>query len=229
MKPVNFLELLSGGRISPIILGTWIVMGILLIFGWLAAATIRRASDPVVPDEGGSLRSIGEVLTEFIDSSVHGVIEDHHYRSLVPFFGSLFMFIVVANYFGLIPGMEPPTSDSDLTFALGAICFAFYIYQGFRSNGLWYLRSFLGPVLFLAPLMLPIELADNLFRPFSLGVRLYANMFADHTVLGIFTGLTYLIAPLAFYALGAIVCIVQALIFMILSLSYVRLASSHDH
>jgi F-type H+-transporting ATPase subunit a len=229
LKPVNFLEMVGGDRIPSVILGTWIVMGILLIFGALAAAAIRRAADPVVPDEGGSLRAIGEVITEFIDGSVHGVIEDHHYRTLVPFFGSLFMFIVVANYFGLIPGMEPPTSDSDLTFALGAICFGFYIVQGFRSQGAWYLRSFLGPVLFLAPLMLPIELADNLFRPFSLGVRLYANMFADHTVLGIFTGLTYLIAPLAFYALGAIVCVVQALIFMILSLSYVRLASSHEH
>jgi len=220
---------MSQGKIPEVVLGTWIVMGILLAFGYLAASAIRRASDPVIPDEGGSLRAIGEVLTEFIDSSVHGVIEDHHYRTLVPFFGSLFMFIVTANYFGLIPGMEPPTSDSDLTFALGTICFAFYIIQGFRSQGAWYLRSFLGPVLFLAPLMLPIELADNLFRPFSLGVRLYANMFADHTVLGIFTGLTYLIAPLAFYALGAIVCVVQALIFMILSLSYVRLASSHEH
>jgi F-type H+-transporting ATPase subunit a len=221
--------MLSGGRIPEVLVGTWIVMGIVLIFGALAASAIRRAKDPVVPDEGASLRSVGEVITEFVDSSVHGVIEDHHYRSLVPFFGSLFMFIVVANYFGLIPGMEPPTSDSDLTFALGTICFAFYIIQGFRSNGVWYLRSFLGPVLFLAPLMLPIELADNLFRPFSLGVRLYANMFADHTVLSIFTGLTYLIMPLAFYALGAIVCIVQALIFMILSLAYVRLASSHEH
>ena len=229
MKPVNFLEMLSGGRLPEVLVGTWIVMGILLIFGYLAASAIRRAKDPIIPDEGGTLRSIGEVITEFVDSSVHGVIEDHHYRSLVPFFGSLFMFIVTANYFGLIPGMEPPTSDSDLTFALGAICFAFYIVQGFRSNGLWYLRSFLGPVLFLAPLMLPIELADNLFRPFSLGVRLYANMFADHTVLSIFTGLTYVIMPLAFYALGAIVCVVQALIFMILSLSYVRLASSHEH
>ena len=77
--------------------------------------------------------------------------------------------------------------------------------------------------------MLPIELADNLFRPFSLGVRLYANMFADHTVLGIFTGLTYLVVPLAFYALGAIVCIIQAIIFMVLSMSYVRLAASHEH
>lgn len=229
MKPVNFLEMLGGGKIPEVLLGTSIVMGILLVFGYLAGNALKRAADPVVPDEGGSLRAVGEAIVEFIDGSVHGVIEDHHYRALVPFFGCLFMFIVTANYFGLIPGMEPPTSDTDLTFALGAICFVFYVVQGFRSNGIGYLRSFLGPVLFLAPLMLPIELADNLFRPFSLGVRLYANMFADHTVLGIFTGLTYVLAPLAFYALGAIVCVVQALIFMILSLSYVRLASSHDH
>jgi F-type H+-transporting ATPase subunit a len=229
LKPVSFLEMIARGKIPEVLIGTWIVMGILLVFGLFARRAITRSADPVIPDEGGSLLAIGEAITEFVDSSVHSVIEGHHYRAMVPFFGSLFMFIAVANFFGLLPGMEPPTADSDLTFALGAICFAYYIVQGFRSNGVWYLRSFLGPVLFLAPLMLPIELADNMFRPFSLGVRLYANMFADHTVLGIFTGLTYVAFPLAFYALGAIVCIVQALIFMILALSYVRLAASHQH
>ncbi len=91
------------------------------------------------------------------------------------------------------------------------------------------MRSFLGPLLLLAPLMLPIELADNLFRPFSLGVRLYANMFADHQVLSIFTGLTKLVVPLAFYTLGAIVCVIQALIFMVLTMSYIKLAQSHEH
>lgn len=77
--------------------------------------------------------------------------------------------------------------------------------------------------------MVPIDLAENLFRPFSLGIRLYANMFADHTVLGMFSGLTKVVIPVAFYALGAIVCAIQALIFLILSLSYVRMAASHEH
>jgi F0F1-type ATP synthase membrane subunit a len=72
-------------------------------------------------------------------------------------------------------------------------------------------------------------LVDNLVRPFSLGVRLYASMFADHTVLGIFTGLTQLIVLLAFYTLGSIVCVIQAIIFVVLSMSYVRMAASHDH
>ena len=227
---VNFLELIGGGRIPEVLIGTWIVMGILIVFGLIARASIARAADPVVPDEGLTIRSAAEMIVEWLDGFVSEVTEMHGSRAMVPFFGSIFMFILFANFFGLIPGMEPPTGDSDLTFALGIICFGYFIYKGFASKGgVGYLKSFLGPYLPLAVLMLPIELADNLFRPFSLGIRLYANMFADHTVLSIFTGLTYLVVPLAFYALGAIVCIIQAMVFMILSMAYVRLAVEHEY
>ena len=228
-KSVNFLELISGGRIPEVLVGTWIVMGILLVFGFLARAALASAADPVIPDEGISLRSIAEMIVETLDSFVYQVTELHGYRAMVPFFGSLFLFILVCNFFGLIPGMEPPTGDSDLTFGLGIISFGYFMYQGVAANGLRYFRSFLGPYLPVAVLMLPINLADELFRPFSLGVRLYANMFADHTVLGVFTGLTKIGVPLAFYALGAIVCVIQAIVFVTLSMSYVRMATSHDH
>jgi F-type H+-transporting ATPase subunit a len=173
-----------------------------------------------------TLRGFGEVIAEWLDGFVANVSELHGSRRFVPFFGAIFLFILTANLFGMIPGMEPPTGDSNLTFALGAICFVFYLYQGFKSQGATYLKSFLGPMLIMAPLMLPIEVADNLFRPFSLGVRLFANMFADHQLLGLFTQLTYVIVPLAFYALGFLVCVVQALVFMILSITYVRIASA---
>jgi F-type H+-transporting ATPase subunit a len=232
VKPVSFLEIIRGSvpEKYEVVIGAWIVMGLLLAFAILARRALRRATDPIIPDEGLTLRSLAEFAVEQLDGFVGAVVESHHYRDLVPFFGSLFLFILACNIFGLIPGMEPPTGNSDLTFALGATCFVFYVYQGFKANGLFgYLRTFLGPVIFLAPLMLPIELADNLFRPFSLGVRLYANMFADHTVLGIFTGLTFLVIPIPFYALGAIVCVIQAVIFMVLAMSYVRLASMHGH
>jgi len=228
LKPVNFLELLSArlGGLPPVIIGTWLVMGLLLLFGFLARRSLAAATDPAMPDEGITLRSLGEVVTEWLDGFVANVSELHGARQLVPFFGAIFLFILIANFLGMIPGMEPPTADTNLTFALGAICFFYYLYHGFRSQGASYLKSFLGPMLVLTPLMLPIEVADNLFRPFSLGVRLFANMFADHQVLGLFTGLTYLVFPLAFYALGFIVCIVQALVFTILAVSYVRMASA---
>jgi F-type H+-transporting ATPase subunit a len=227
---VNFLEMLGGGVVPEVLIGTWIVMGILIVFGFIARAALARAADPAVPDEGISTRSVAEVAVEWFDSFTRDVLETHHYRRWVPFFGTLFFFILVANFFGLIPGMEPPTGDSDLTFGLGVIVFIYFIYQGLSHGAGAYLRNdLIGPVWWLAPLMIPINLADNIFRPFSLGIRLYANMFADHTVLGIFTGLTKLLIPLAFYALGSIVCVIQAIIFVVLAMSYVRLATSHGH
>jgi F-type H+-transporting ATPase subunit a len=228
LKPVNFIDLLASasGKLPPVVIGTWLVMVILLLFALVARRALAAAADPALPDEGLTVRHLAEVIVEWLDGFVAQVSELHGARTLVPFFGSLFVFILTANVLGLIPGMEPPTSDTDLTFALATICFIFYVGQGFKAHGAGYLKSFLGPVLFLVPLMMPIEIADNLFRPFSLGIRLYANMFADHQVLGLFTSLTYLVFPLAFYALGAIVCIVQALVFTILSISYVRMAAA---
>jgi F-type H+-transporting ATPase subunit a len=226
---INFLEMLGGGKVPAVLVGTWLVMGILLVFGFLAGRALKRAGENVVPDEKIGVGSIAEIFVEWMDGFVNDVVQLHEYRGLVPFFGSLFVFILLANFLGLIPGMEPPTADSDLTFALGTISLFYFIFWGFRKNGFGYLKSFLGPLPLLAPLMLPIEVADNLFRPFSLGLRLFANMFADHQVLGIATELTKVGIPLLFYALGSIVCIIQAIIFVVLSMAYVRLAASHEH
>jgi F-type H+-transporting ATPase subunit a len=228
-KSIQFLEIIGGSRVPVVLVGTWMVMGLLIVFGLLARAALDSSPDPVVPDEHITVRAIAEALVEWIDGFVAGVLDFHGYRALVPYLGSLFLFILASNFFGLIPGMEPPTSFSDLTFALGIISFGVYLSLGFRDRGIKYLRTFLGPLLALAPLMLPIELADNLFRPFSLGVRLSANMMADHQVLGLFTNLTKVVVPVAFYALGSIFCVIQALIFMVLTMSYIKLALSHDH
>jgi F-type H+-transporting ATPase subunit a len=226
---VNFLEVIAHGKLPPVLVGSWLVMAVLIAFAFIARRALMTARDPVLPDEGLSLRSLAEVVVEGLDKTTAEVVESHDYRRLVPYFGSLFIFILACNLTGLIPGMEPPTAYSDLTFALGAISFVYYVYHGLRVRGMDYLRSFLGPMLVLAPLMLPLELADNLFRPFSLGVRLYANMFADHQVLSIFTQLTKLVIPLAFYALGTLVCFIQAMVFAVLSMGYVKIAQSTDH
>ena len=221
--------MLSVGKVPPELVGTWIVMGLLIVFALLARRALAVAPDPMLPDEGFSIRGIAELIVDQIDSFVHGVMDTHGYRDLVPYLGCLFLFILAGNFFGLIPGMEPPTGSFNITFGLGIISFVYFIYHGLKAQGLGYLRHELGPILVLAPLMLPINLADNLFRPVSLGIRLYANMFADHTVLSIFTGLTKIGVSIAFYALGAIVCVIQALIFVVLNMSYVKLAQGSGH
>jgi F-type H+-transporting ATPase subunit a len=134
----------------------------------------------------------------------------------------------VANVLGLVPGFAPPTSSFNITFALGCVAFGAYHAYGVKAQGFGnYLKHFLGPVLFIAPLMLVIEIFSHAFRPVSLGVRLYANMFADHTVIEIFTGLTYAVIPVAFYGLGFFVCLVQSFVFTMLSAIYISGAVAH--
>jgi F-type H+-transporting ATPase subunit a len=230
LTPVNFIELLSfGGKIPPVLVGAWLAMAILLVFALFARMALARTADPMVPDDGITLRSFAEVVTEGMAGFIKDLLGDHGLDSYVWFFGSLFLFILIGNLLGLIPGMEPATSDTDITWGLAAICFFYYIYQGFKHQGVHYLKSFLGPLWWLSWFMVIIEVVDNLARPFSLGIRLFANMFADHKVLAVFTGFwPHVIFPVVFYALGALVCVVQAFVFVLLAMIYVVMAT-HEH
>jgi len=142
---------------------------------------------------------------------------------------TLFTFILFANLIGLLPGFTPPTGNLGTTFGLGVVSFVVYNYLGFREHGVSYLEHFIGPVIWLAPLMVIVEVLSHVFRPVSLAIRLFGNMFADHLVLGIYTDLTKLVIPVAFYVLGAFVCVLQAFVFTILSTVYIALAVAHDH
>jgi F-type H+-transporting ATPase subunit a len=115
------------------------------------------------------------------------------------------------------------------TISVGIFSFLLYNLEGLRTNGLGYLKHFLGPVLWLAPLMVIIEVISNLVRPMSLGIRLFGNMTGDHTVLSIFLNLVPIGVPIIFYALGLFVCLVQAFIFSLLSMVYLSMATAHDH
>lgn len=206
----------------------FLVMAGLLIFAFRARAQLAAAADPTVPDARLSARNAAEIVTEFIGNLAESII-GHGSEKYVPFFGSLFIFILAANLMGLVPGMTPPTDNFNITLALGVISFAVYNYYGVREHGVAYLKQFMGPLLVLAPLMIIVELFSHIFRPASLAIRLYGNMFADHLLLGIFTDLTKLVVPVAFYLLGTFVSLVQATVFTLLSMVYVGLAISHDH
>jgi len=130
---------------------------------------------------------------------------------------------------GLIPGIETPTKSPVVPLGIAILTFLYYQFQGLRANGPGYIKQFLGPMWWLAPLMFPIELVSHLVRPVSLSLRLAGNITGDHLVLGIFTAKTYLIIPMLFVGLGVFVALVQAFVFTLLSSIYVSMAASHDH
>lgn len=214
--------------------GTWqhlaaagLVTLLLVVFGMKVRDALANTEAAIAPEDGVTARNVAEAFTEAIVSVAKSAIPDHP-EKYVPLLATFFVFILASNLLGLVPGFAPPTSTFNITFALGCVSFGAYHAYGVKAQGaLSYFKHFLGPVIFIAPLMLVIEIFSHAFRPVSLGVRLYANMFADHTVIEIFTGLTKAVIPVAFYALGFFVCIVQSFVFTMLSAIYISGAVSH--
>ncbi|HUU50518.1 MAG TPA: F0F1 ATP synthase subunit A, partial [Nitrospinota bacterium] len=140
-----------------------------------------------------------------------------------------FIYILISNLLGLIPEFYPPTINLNTNFAIASIVFIMYNYYGFRENGLSYIKHFTGPMWALAILYFPIEIFSHLFRPVTLSVRLFGNIFGDHNVIEIFQGLIPIGVPVLFMFLGIIVAIMQAFVFALLTIIYIALAVSHEH
>jgi F-type H+-transporting ATPase subunit a len=200
----------------------------LILFALVAHGRLASATAAVEPEEGVTLRNVAEAFVESMHGLAEGVI-GHGAEKYVPLLATFFIFILISNLLGLIPGFSPPTSNFNITFALGLVSFAAYNYYGVRAHGAGYVKQFLGPMLLLAPLMLLVEIFSHAFRPISLGIRLFANMFADHKVVEMFTNLTKVGVPVIFYLLGTFVSVVQAFVFTMLTAIYIALAISHDH
>jgi len=200
---------------------------LLVVAAWIAQRQQATAAEPLVPAGRMSFREVFDWITTFVDNMAESTI-GHGGRKYVPFLATFFTFILFSNLLGLIPGFEPPTGNFATTFGLGLVSFIAYNYYGLKENGVSYLKHFVGPILWLAPLMIIVEGLSHLFRPLSLGIRLFGNMFADHLVLGIFTNLTKVLIPVVFYGLGAFVCVVQAFVFTVLTTVYIALAVSHE-
>jgi F-type H+-transporting ATPase subunit a len=175
-----------------------------------------------------SLKGFFEAFTELIDGMV-GMVLGHHGRHYIPLFGAIFFYIVVSNLIGLLPGFTASTANINTALAVGLFSFVTYNVIGVHHAGLAYFKHFLGPIWWMAPILLPIEIISNCVRPVSLGIRLSVNMTADHTILGTFIDLTKVVIPVIFYGMGTFVSFVQAFVFTMLSMVYVMMATADDH
>jgi len=202
---------------------------LLVVFALRVRPKLTSGEAALDPDDGMTARNVGEVVVEAISGLAEGVI-GHHSERYVPLLAAFFVFILLANLIGLVPGFVPPTSNFNTTLGLGLISFIAYNSYGILRKGFGeHAKHFLGPVWWLIIIMVPVELFSHAFRPISLGIRLFANMFADHEVVAIFTSMTKLVVPVLFYILGAFVCVVQAFVFTMLSAIYISLSVSEEH
>ncbi len=179
------------------------------------------------PDKPGPTQQVAEMISEFTGNLGEQVI-GHGSGQYQAFLTCIFLFVLINNLVGLIPGVSGPTTSPSVPLGLAVPSFLYYNYQGFRANGIGYLKQFAGPLWWMAWLLIPIELTSHFARIMSLTIRLYANMYAsDMLTLGFFS-LIPIGVPSVFLGLHVFVSCIQAFIFMLLSMIYISLAVSHD-
>ncbi len=211
-----------------------------VIFLTIAALRYRASTqdktEGVVPPRSWNLAAMIGNFTNATFNISADVMGEKNARTYLPFVGTIALFIFVCNIQGLIPGLMPATDTLKTNVVLALIVFVVYNVVGIREQGVQYFMHFLGPSFalgplpkfpWLAPLMLPIELASHLARPVSLSLRLMGNMMADHKVVGAMLMLIPLLVPVPFLLLGTLVAIVQTLVFTLLTTIYIALALEH--
>ncbi len=175
-----------------------------------------------------AIQHLAEMTHEFVGEQSEAII-GHGYERFTAYLTVLVLFILIGNLMGLVPGLESPTANAVVPLGFALVTFFYYHYHGIRANGFGYIKQFLGPVWWLYPLMLPIEIISHFARVLSLTVRLYANMFAGDLVTLAFFSLIPVGVPLVFLGLHFGVAIIQAYVFMVLATVYLSLAVAHDH
>jgi F-type H+-transporting ATPase subunit a len=214
----------------------------LLLLGALSVKRAVAANDSgVLPDEGVTIRNVVEVIIEALGDLGETTIGPE-WRRYFPIVGTIFFFVLVSNVLSLVPGLLGATSDANVTFAWAVISFLLYNFVGIQKHKWKYIYQFMGPALVnkeiggktyhirvLAPFFLPLELVLHLARILTLGIRLLANMFADHQVIVIWLGLMPVLIPAVFMGLGLLVSFLQAFVFALLTMIYIGQALEEPH
>ena len=198
-----------------------LVLLLLLIFFILVRVSLSV-------ENPGSIQQMAEMLHGFVSDQADSII-GHGGQQFVMFTTVVLIFVLLSNVLGMVPGLIAPTSRATVPLGVALLCWFYYHYYGFREHGFAYLKQFVGPIWWISWMMLPIELISHFARILSLTVRLYANMFAGEMVTLVFFSLIPIGVPIVFMGLHLGVALIQAYIFMLLTMIYVSQAVAHDH
>jgi F-type H+-transporting ATPase subunit a len=228
-------------HVPEVVQAAVLALGLLALAGAIVRRRLAAADGGVLPDEGVTLRNVAEVMVESLAGLARSTMGED-WRRYFPVVGTIFVFILVSNVMGLVPGLGGSTSDVNTTAGWAVISFLVYNVVGIRTHGWRYVYQFMGPSLFelhafgrhfhvraLTPLMLPLELLLHFARIVTLAIRLLANMFADHTVVGVFIWMVPPAIPALFMGLGLLVAVLQAFVFSLLTMIYIGQAQEEPH
>jgi F-type H+-transporting ATPase subunit a len=176
----------------------------------------------------GRLQNVLEVVISGFDALLNEIM-GHKGRKYFPLIATLGIVIFLSNFMGAVPGFSSPTSDINTTAAMAIVVFLSTHVVGIKTHGFKYIKQFLGPVWWLTPLMLPIEIVSHLSRPLSLSFRLFGNMKGGDLVLLVLLLLVPLLVPMPMMALKMFIYFVQTLVFVLLSMMYIASASEDAH
>jgi F-type H+-transporting ATPase subunit a len=221
---VKLFEAVGLGHFAHVgthIIYSWFVMLLLIIIGGMAVKGLS-----MVP---GKMQNLFELIIGGIEDFMVDVTGEEG-RWLFPLAATVFIYIFSSNLMGIFPGLFPPTANINTTLSCAVVVFFATHFIGIKYHGIKYIKHFLGPVWWLAPLIFIIEIIGHLARVLSLTFRLFGNMMGHEIVLSILFALAGLfLAPLPIMALGIFVAFVQAFVFFLLSIIYFSGAMEHAH
>ena len=212
---------------EPIVASVF-VAALVIALAFAARGKITDYERSVLPEEKLSLRTFFEVFIGAFYDMMKDMMGPVRAKRYFPLVGTAACFIFFSNFLGVIPGFTPPTSSWNVTFGCAIIVFVLFNYYGLKENGLGYLKHLAGPVWWLAWLIFPLEVVSLCLRPLTLSVRLMLNMAVDHLLVSIVFGMVMFLVPVPILMLSTLVCIVQVLVFCLLTSIYIALATEHE-
>jgi F-type H+-transporting ATPase subunit a len=207
---------------EPYMTYTWLVMAFLIIVPKLTIGRIE-----IVPGSGQNFWEvmIGGLMNFFTEN-----LGEANAKMLFPMMATFFLYILMANMIGLIPGFMSPTSSLNITLAMTLMVWVTHHALGFKTHGIKYYKHFMGPIPVMAPFMFVLEIISNIARLLSLSMRLFGNIFAKEVLLSVLFMLAgAYFAPLPILCLGVLVSLIQAVVFVLLAVLYCAGALEHAH
>jgi F-type H+-transporting ATPase subunit a len=201
---------------------TWLVMAIIITAAIFLSAGLKQ-----VPR---GLQNVVEMLVSFLENFISDIVGPKG-LNYFPLVASIFFFILIADYIGLVPGFVAPTSSINTTAACAVVVFVFYQYLGFKTHGIKYLKHFMGPIPLLAPIFFVMELISQFARPLSLSLRLFANLTAGELIIKILMTFCVVGLPVIWMCWESLLTDwFQAFIFSLLTMIYLAGAiATEDH